>query len=361
MASQEKTESPTPQRRRKAREQGQVARSAELNMAVGLVAGAVVLRLYGGTLTEGLRTLMVQYFQLGTGRDMTVESVQGLFASTGMSLIGLTFPMFGTLMVAGVLSTVVQGGVVLSTRPLKPNLNKLNPLQNFSRLIWSTRSLVELSKAVLKLTIIAFVVYEGMKDRFIELASLSALSLPDAATLLSGVIFDMVFRAVVATAVLALLDYGYQRWSFERTLRMTREELREEMKESEVDPRVRSRLKKQQAEVSRHRMMQEVPTASVVIINPTHLAVAVRYEPNVTPAPLVVAKGQRAVAERIKAIAREHGVPLVENKSLAQALFRAVEVGQEIPVQFYRAVAEILAYVYRLPGRSGSRAEAMAT
>ncbi|TAK32264.1 MAG: flagellar biosynthesis protein FlhB [Chloroflexota bacterium] len=347
MASQEKTESPTPQRRQKARNEGQIAHSIEIDAAVGLLAGTVALRVFGGALIDGVRSVMQQSFQLGSGSELTSESVQPLVASTGLTLIMLTVPLFATMIVAGVGATAVQGGLTLSTRRLRPDFSKLNPLKGVAR-FWSTRSLVELGKSLLKLSIVGAIVYDGVRSRFFDLVSLTSVPLQEAVTTLSGVVFDTVFRAVVVMGVIAAVDYGYQRWSFERSLRMTRQELRDELQDSEVNPQLRSRLKKEQASLTRQRMMAAVPSANVVITNPTHLAVAVRYDPSISPAPVVVAKGQRAIAERIKSIAREHGVPIVENKPLARALFKYVEVGEAIPIGLYKAMAQVLAFIYRL-------------
>lgn len=250
----------------------------------------------------------------------------------------------------GVASSLLQTGFVFATQPLTPDLSRLNPLAGLRRLV-SLRSLVEMVKAGLKLVVVGWVAFVVLRDRATDMMGLLGGDLRATAAVPFWAVFDLALRVGLIFLALAVFDFVYQRWEQEKRLRMTREELREELKRTEGDPLIRSRIRQRQRALASRRMMAAVPRATVVIINPVHVAVALEYRPEVMAAPRVTAKGQRLIAERIKEIAREYKVPIVENPPLAQALFQAVEIGQAIPGALYQAVAEVLAFIYRLRGR----------
>jgi flagellar biosynthetic protein FlhB len=249
-------------------------------------------------------------------------------------------------MVVGVVANLAQVGFMFSQEALRPDFSRVNPLTGLRR-IFSGRGLVELIKSLLKLAVIGLVVYTTLRDNFDTIAASSRMSLSGAVSSLAGVAAAVGLRAAVVMLVIAAADYVFQRREFEKSLRMTRQELVEEMKRNE-NIQLKSRIRARQRQLAMSRMMSAVPQADVVITNPTHLAIAVRYDRAQMTAPQVVAKGQRLIAERIRQEARAHKVPVVENKPLARALFKSVEVGHEIPVDLYQAVAEVLAFVYRL-------------
>jgi flagellar biosynthetic protein FlhB len=257
------------------------------------------------------------------------------------------------MMFVGVASNLAQVGFLLTLTPLKPDFSRVNPLEGFKRL-FSRRSLVELVKSLAKLTIIGFVIYRVLSGRVEMLMALPLIPWPASIFLVMGAVFDAGIWAAAVLLGLALVDYGYQRFAFEQQIRMSREEIKEEFKQTEGNPVIRQRVRQLQRAVAQRRMMQAVPKADVVITNPTHYAVALQYDAKSMRAPRVVAKGQDLIAQQIRRIAQEHDVPLMENKPLAQALYKACEVGAEIPGDLYAAVAELLAFVYRL--RTGGTA-----
>ena len=259
-------------------------------------------------------------------------------------------PVFVAVAGAALLINVLQVGVNFTSKPLIPKLSKLNPISGVARL-FSMRSLNELFKSILKIAIIATIAYvtiRGKMDRLVLMVEMTPAQIGYGAMALA---FEIFVKTVMALAILAFLDFAFQKWQFLQDMKMTKEEVKEEWKQTEGDPHVKARIRSLQREASRKRMMSSVPQADVVVTNPTHLAVALSYDSDKASAPIVVAKGRALLAEKIKQIARENNVPIVEDKPLAQALYKQVEVGEVIPILFYQAVAELLAYVYKLKGR----------
>lgn len=350
MAREEGTEAPTPRRREEVRRRGQVARSAELTTVAAVFAALAMLRISGEGMLAQMAAIMRGTYQDLSPVELTPDEVHTRSLSLLASVLVLLAPLLLAILAAGVLANLLQVGVLWTTEPLKPRLERLDPLAGLRRLL-SGRGAVEMSKALAKVCLVGAMAYLALRDRWPELALLVGSDLRVAVDVLASVAFDLVARVAAALLVLAALDYLYQRRSFEASIRMTRRELLEELRQNEGDPYLRHRLRQQQRQLSKHRMLAAVPRATVVVTNPTHLAVALRYDPDRTPAPVVVAKGARLMAEQIKRAARQHDVPVVENPPLAQALYKAVEVGMAIPVALYQAVAEVLAFVYRLKGR----------
>ena len=300
---------------------------------------------------ENLVTWSIDLFRASFNNLLQPDLTPALVvqATMAFSLFSATVlgPVFGVMVLSGVISNVAQVGFLITMKPLMPDINRINPLQGFQRL-FSPRSFIELAKSIAKLLIVGFVVWRSISDRLIELLVLPQMQLIPATGVALSMIFDMATWAAAALFVLAAADYGYQRFSFERQIRMSREEIREEMKQTEGNPVIRQRVRQLQRQTAQRRMMQAVPQADVVITNPTHIAVAIKYEGGSMRAPRVLAKGEGFIAEQIKRIARENDVPTMENKPLARALYKACEVGHEIPGDMYAAVAELLAFVYRL-------------
>ena len=346
---QSRTEAPTQCRREEALSQGQVAISAEFSTGMLLLASAVTLWLVAQTLSNGLlETLRFNILSIRKV-EFTPEAAQALFINLfarGGQMLGL---FLGMLLVVGLAVSVLQVGFHLSPNRLLPNWEKLSPATGWGRIL-SAAGAMRGVMFLVKVAVAASLAYWVIKGRATQIAILSSCSLSATVAQAWGVAVRMALAISAALLVLGLADYVFQRWRHETSLMMTRQEMKEEVKREEGDPQIRARIRKLQREAARKRMYKDVPRATVVITNPTHLAIALRYERGVTTAPKVVAKGAGFVAQRIVTLARGHAVPVVERKPVARALYKAVKVGQEIPIALYVAVAEVLAYVYRLRG-----------
>lgn len=350
-AAQEKTEKATPRRRQDARKKGQVAQSKEISsvlilmttMGVFYFAGTWIFYNFSGVFT-GI------YGNIGT-LSLNNASEAGLFLSTIFEyLIAILIPIFLPIVVAAVVANVAQVGFEMHSQPLQPKLSKLNPIAGMKKIV-SLKSLVELVKSILKIIIVGAVAYVIIEKEMRYFPSLMQKSVVDILLFIAGVTFKIFLFVCLVLIVLAVLDYVYQRWQHEKNLKMTKQEIKDERKQTEGDPKIKARIRSIQLEMAQRRMMETIPEADVVITNPTHLALAVKFDAKEMVAPTVLAKGSGFIAERIKEVAREHHVPIVEDKPLAQAMFKMVEIGDFIPVELYRAVAEVLAYVYRLKGQ----------
>ncbi len=342
--AEEKVAPPTQRRRQEAHRRGMVALSTDLVGVAGLAAGGLALYWGGVGLLRGFEGLLAA----GIGRPPAEpEALWGLLGNQlGQGLL-LAAPPVLAAGGAGVGVGLLQTGGAFSFYPLRPDLGRLDPIAGLRRLA-SRRGLVELARSAFKAGAVGLVVYFTLAPRLFELAFWSAGPLEGGLGGLWAVASDLFFRGLIGLGVLGLLDYAYRLWRHERDLRMTRSELKEELRQTEGDPTIRLQLRRRHRQLAFRNMMAAVPKADVVVTNPTHLAVALGYDPKTMGAPRVVAKGRGLVAERIRTLARQAGVPVVSNPPLAQALYRAVEVGMEIPPALYQAVAELLAYIYRL-------------
>jgi flagellar biosynthetic protein FlhB len=348
---QERTERATAKRRMEARKQGQVALSREVPSALILMALLGVFFFAGTQVLEDLTRLFGEmYGQLHTTRLRTIGDASALVASLLRACALLLAPMVLPLMIAGVAGNVLQIGFEIHAEPLAPKLSKLSPLAGLKR-IASLRGLVELVKSLVKIVLIGAIAWSVVAGYMADFPTLMRREVGGIWEFTHTAAFRIIFYVCLTMVVLAVLDYAYQRWQLEENLKMTKQEVKDERKQAEGDPQIKSRIRSLQRQAAYHRMIAEIPNADVVITNPTHLAVALRFDPAEMSAPQVVAKGADHIAERIRDIARENHVPLVENKPLAQALYRMADPGEFVPVELYRAVAEVLAYVYRLKGR----------
>ncbi|MCS6924376.1 MAG: EscU/YscU/HrcU family type III secretion system export apparatus switch protein [Candidatus Binatia bacterium] len=354
----ERTEEPTPRRREEARKKGQVAKSRSLIPAVTLLAATCVLYFIARELLVKLERLFRGCFSL-TGRAGTItqEDVFSLLLESGLLFLPVLLPLFAGVVAAGVAGGALQTGFLWTAELLRPDLSRLNPLAGLRRLC-SGEAVAELVKALGSVMCLGGLGVVALYMHLPAFAALSTLEVVDIVRYGGREGGWLLTAGVGVMTALAGLDYAYQRWRTEVRLRMSRHEVKEELREHEGDPLIKSRLKSIRQRLARQRMMADAARADVVITNPHRLAVALRYRPDEMAAPKVVAKGAGFVAQRIREIAREKGIPLVENKPLAQLLYRLVEVGEEIPETLYRAVAEVLAYVYRLRQRVDLRSGA---
>ncbi len=346
----DRTEPATPKRREEAREKGQVAKSREIPSAFIILGGTLVIYFAGHYMQNRLLITTQRFLSQSGELKLTDTNLYhlGIFVIRDCTLTLL--PILISLIVIGILSNYFQTGLLLSTKPLEPDLNRINPINGLKRII-SLTAFVELFKSILKLLIIGFVSYKIIKSELPHLAILAAVPCHQIFAYTFKVAFKICFYTGLVLCVLSVFDYFYQRYEYEQNLKMTKQEVKEEFKEREGDPKIKGRIRRMQMEMVRKRMLQEVPKADVVITNPTHLAVALKYDYAKMVAPKVVAKGAGYLAQKIKEMAIQNGVVIVENKWLARTLYKTVEIDEYIPPMLYQAVAEILAYVYRLKER----------
>jgi flagellar biosynthetic protein FlhB len=348
----EKTEQPTPPRLREARRKGQVVKSTELSSAINLLAAALLFILFGDTLFLWLREMMALFLSDYLLFTVSAVNVAPLILQTGISFFKIMGLIFTTVLAAGLIINYAQVGFVLSTEKLSPSFEKLNPAEGIKRIL-SRRALFELVKSLLKICLVGAAVYVFFSSRFEDFLTYMLLSPISFYEIFSRDIINLSLRVAVIFILLAVLDYIYQRQENFKNLRMTRQEVKEEFKQMEGDPLIKSKLREKQRTMANQRMMQDVPTATVVITNPTEIAVALKYGAEKNPVPVVVAKGAGLVAARIREKAKENKVPVIENKPVARMLFAQVEIGQVIPVELYQSVAEILALVYQINKERG--------
>jgi flagellar biosynthesis protein FlhB len=348
---QEKTQDATPRRRQKAREEGTVARSVDLTAAGIICLGFTSVFLLGpymiGRIQDSLRYTMANAPTIALS-DPTFQTV---FSNSMLIFFAIVGPLFIAMMAIGVAINVMQVGFQVSPKAMELKFDRLNAIANFKRL-FSMRSAVQLVRDPLKLTVVGIVAYIVIRGEFDSFIVLADLSIPQLAATLGHLAFSIGLKIGVAILVIGIIDFLYQRWEMNKQLKMSLQEVKDEMKETEGNPQIKARARQIQRHMAQQRMMAAVPKADVVVTNPTHIAVALKYDPSQMEAPTVLAKGQRLIAEQIKQIAREHGIPVIEDKPLARTLFKMCEVGDIIPAKLYRAVAEILAHIYRLKGKS---------
>ncbi|MFW6146918.1 MAG: flagellar biosynthesis protein FlhB [Thermodesulfobacteriota bacterium] len=352
---EEKTEQPTPRKREEVRKKGQVAKSREIPSLAVLLVGLISIAAFGSHMYYHIGIIMTEGFSFFTLSDLSMPDFLH-FSKRMITLFLLTMlPLLLALFLTAIVSNVMQVGFLLSAELIKPNLSKINPIKGFGRL-FSSQSLMELLKSLLKLAVVGTAACLTIRSEMKHVPYLWDMEVNSIVVYLLKIIFKISIRCILAMVVLVAIDYAFQRWEFLRKIKMTKKEVKDEYKRVEGDPLVKSRIKGIQREMAKKRMMQAVPKADVVIVNPTRLAVALQYESTRMSAPRVIAKGAGELARRIKKVAESHGVPIVENRELAQRLYSLVAVDQEIPPVLYEAVAEVLAYIYRLKGKLSSLA-----
>ena len=331
----EKTEPATAKKLKDAREEGKVAKSRELNSAFGLIVLFLCLKIFVSYVGQKLISIFTTiYGQMAdfvsiNEKDLSTQAVASIFTNV-----------------------ILQVGWKVSTKPMKPELSKFNPINGFKRM-FSKDSVFELVKSIIKIGLIAYMAYASIRDHQNELFILYDLELKQAVALVGGLVIDVGFKISLVYLIVGIADFVYQKHKFNEDMKMTKQEVKDEFKNTEGDPQIKGRQHRKMQEVSQKRMMQDVPKADVVITNPTHFAVALRYDTKESTAPVVVAKGADYVAQKIKEIAKDNKIEIVENKPLARMIYHNVDLGAEIPPELYQAVAEVLAYVYRLKNPEG--------
>ena len=345
---QEKTEAPTEKKRRESREEGQVAFSKELSSAALLAGIVLTLVATSPFILDSFRELMTNIFrQMASADELSVNSIYTLSGEIITTMLPAFTPFLTVIVLVAIFAAVVQVGIQITFKAIVPKFSKLSPLTGIKRL-FSSQSLADFLKSMAKLIIVGFVGYLTYMDKISELNGLS-VSTPEAILKYNfTVVAEVAGKIVLALVAIAIFDYFYQRWHHEQQIMMTKQEVKEETKQTEGDPQLKARIRQIQREMSNARMMQEVPKADALIVNPTHFSVAVLYDRDIMAAPEVTAKGVDHMALRMRTIARENNVPILERPELARDLYANVEIGEDIPERFYKAIAEILAFVYRL-------------
>jgi flagellar biosynthetic protein FlhB len=348
----EKTEPATAKKLKDAREEGKVAKSKELTAAFNLIVLFLCLKIFISYVGENLINIfpmiynsMADFVRINEGA-LSAQAVSSLFFGVIIRWLLIVLPFFGFGFAITILISIVQVGWKVSTKPMKPELSKFNPINGFKR-IFSKDSLFQLLLSIVKIGLIGYIAYSSLKDRVNDLLILYDLSLKQALSLVGTLIIDIGLKISLVYLIVGIADFAYQKIKFNDDMKMTKQEVKDEYKNTEGDPQIKGRQRRKMQEVSQRRMMQDVPKADVVITNPTHLAVALKYDAEVSAAPVVLAKGEDYLAQRIKEIARDNQIEIVENKPLARMLYHNVDIGAEIPPELYQAVAEVLAVVFQ--------------
>jgi flagellar biosynthetic protein FlhB len=352
----EKTEEPTGKKLDDARKKGQVAKSREISMAVELLAFFILLRVYVDSIGQHFESFFATVYQQipstikMVGGQVPEAAIHAVVSNMLMQTLTIMMPFLIAGVVIALICNILQVGFKVATEPLRPNFSKMNPLQGIQKL-FSMQSVFELLKSIAKIVLIGYVVYSYFKSEKSSIYLLYDMSLRQGIALMGNLTINMGIRVAAVYMIIALADFIYQKRKFHTDMMMTKQEVKDEMKESEGDPQVKSKQRQRMREASQRRMMQELPKADVVITNPTHYAVAIQYDQEKYNAPIVLAKGADYLAKKIKEIAKENDVEIVENKPLARMLYANVEIGAVIPPELYKAVAEVLAFVYHLKGK----------
>lgn len=352
MPAEEKTEKATPKKREDTRKKGQVLKSAEINTAVMVLAMFAIIYAMANTILHDTQTYMSGFLStalLDGVTDMNEVRIHNMIIDGFGQIFKLSWPLLVVAIVAGVAVNLAQVGFLFSGESIKPQFNRINPLEGLKR-IFSMRSIVELLKSLLKIGIVGLVVYLEYMNNMKAFEQIMGFEIAASGNKIFSICMSVGLKACLALVALGLADYLYQWWEFEKNLKMTKQEIKDEYKMVEGDPKVKQAIKQKQREMSQRRMMAAIPKADVVITNPTHYAIALEYKDKEMDAPVVLAKGKDIVAQNIKKKAAELGIPMVENKPVAQALYMTVDIGNKIPEDMFAAIAEILAYVYQQRG-----------
>ncbi len=343
MADESKTEDPTGKRLSDAAKEGNIPKSRELSTALILLSSAVFLHFYAPYFMRGLGRLMRELLTI-RDHNITVDSLMGLLVFCTKEAGLIVAPFMGLLLFISVAANVMQVGFVFTPKALELKLDRINPFTGFGR-FFSKKSLVELLKSIFKIFVVGWFAYFIVKGKMETIVTLADADILDIIEYFGSLMYELVWKISLLALVMALIDYAYVRYQHKQDLKMTKQEVKDEHKQMEGDPQIKGRIRKAQRELARQRMMEDVPKADVVVTNPTHYAVALRYNIGQDRAPVCLAKGQRLMALRIREVAKEHGILIHEDPPIARSLFKTVDIGDEIPENLYKAVAEILALV----------------
>jgi len=347
MPDQDKTEPATPKRRQEAREEGKVAKSVELNTAFLLLVSVIFFYFFAKTMTETIENMFEYYINMSAWFDIKLSSLGIILKTTNEFILKLVLPFFILITAAAFLINVVQVGFMITPKVLEIKFDKINPVNGLKNL-FSLKSFGELVKSFLKAIVMGYILWIFIKHNLPMWLNLTKTQPNTVFVNLAKDTFSIVSYILIFIIFMAILDYLFQKYTFEKSIMMTKQEVKDEYKQMEGDPKVKQKIRSMQMEIARRRMMEDVKKATVVVTNPTHYAVALQYKHNEMIAPKVVAKGINLIAEKIKEVAKENDIPIVERPQLARELYQKVKIGSEIPPELYQAVAEILSYIYRI-------------
>ena len=349
-ANEEKTEEATPKKKSEARKKGQIARSKDVGLAITMVTCTLVILLLSGMIVGNLKDTMVYFLQSGMLQDINEMSIKSIVITILLKAGLCILPVVIPIMIAGIVASLMQTGFLLTGEPLKPKFSKLNPISGFKNM-FSKKSFVDLLKNLAVVTVIGFIGFLYVRENYDKILQISNTYLPSLGGQVQDLVVGIFFQVSLVLVIIAAADYFVQFRFHQKDLRMTKQEIKEEYKQMEGDPQIKSKIKQKQREMATRRMMASVADATVVITNPTHLSIALKYEEGNNEAPKVVAKGADLVALKIKEVAKENDVPIMENKPLARMIYEQVDIDREVPQEMYQAVAEILAMVYKLKNK----------
>ena len=345
----EKTEEATDKRKREAIEKGNVAKSQDMGAVIGMLIGLIMLKNYGSGMYNDIALYMrrIFSFQITTSANgIGIHEAVTLFSQFSLLVLKVLVPLLFAIALGGIAVNIFQTGFILTFEPFMPKFDKLNPINGIQNL-FTMKNVAEIIKSIIKIIVVAYVPYDTIGSQmpmFVRMIQISPLT---GFGILGRMMFDMAFKILMILLILALADFKFQQWRHNEDMKMSKDEVKDEYKQQEGDPKVKQKIKEKQRQASQRKQMSEVPKATVVVTNPTHIAVAIKYEIGQQTAPIIVAMGAGLIAQKIKEIAAENDVPIVENKPLARALFKKANVGDEIPQEFWQTVVEILANVYR--------------
>lgn len=350
LSMSDKTEEPTPKKKKDARKQGNIAKSAEVNKAMTFIAILVVIYMMSGSIISELQGFIVNILSGDFSMTMNDNTIRILMFKVMMSFMKIVLPISLIIMVFGILGSLIQTGLFFSMESLKPKFSKLNPLTGLKNM-FSMKAIVNLIKSMVVICIMIYLGYSFMSKNFEGIIKSGDIYLPYLFNIVLDLIKSILTSITLAIAVVAALDYGYEKFSHKKGLKMTKQEVKEEYKQMEGDPHIKGKIKQKQRQMANQRMMQAVPSSTVILTNPTHISIAIRYEQGKDTTPIVVAKGADEVAFRIREIAKSHDIPIIENVPLARLIYKEVDIDQEIPEEMYKAVAEVLVAVYKIKNK----------
>ena len=350
LSMSDKTEEPTPKKKKDARKQGNIAKSAEVNKAMTFIAILVVIYMMSGSIISELQGFIVNILSGDFSMTMNDNTIKILMFKVMMSFMKIVLPISLIIMVFGILGSLIQTGLFFSMESLKPKFSKLNPLTGLKNM-FSMKAIVNHIKSMVVICIMIYLGYSFMSKNFEGIIKSGDIYLPYLFNIVLDLIKSILTSITLAVAVVAALDYGYEKFSHKKGLKMTKQEVKEEYKQMEGDPHIKGKIKQKQRQMANQRMMQAVPSSTVILTNPTHISIAIRYEQGKDTTPIVVAKGVDEVAFRIREIAKSHDIPIIENVPLARLIYKEVDIDQEIPEEMYKAVAEVLVAVYKIKNK----------